>query len=147
MVRQQLDESKWARQAAAQKPSGCHHEGKTNTWLCGPVFTSVPRCEGCFSLLWLKLWKSSRGTLALSFAPGQLTGGQRGVHRDALRRVREVKSSRRMDKDQSPQRCLFMGQPVVVCYVLVCVNAGNFFFCKFFAVTEFWDIDPRLHRI
>lgn len=47
--------------------------------------------------------------------------------------MRKVKSSRRMEKDQPPQRCLFMGQNVVVCCALVCVKADNFFSKFFFA--------------
>lgn len=58
-----------------------------------------------------------------------------------------MKSSRRMEKDQPPQRCLFMGQNVVVCCLLVCVKADNFFCEFFFAVTECWGIELRLHRI
>lgn len=42
-----------------------------------------------------------------------------------------MKSSRRVEKDQPPQRRLFMGQNVVVCCLLVCVKADNFF-CEFF---------------
>lgn len=50
--RQQLDESKWAWQAAAQKPSGCHHQGRTNTWLCG---RAMAQCLP--ALLPAQMWK------------------------------------------------------------------------------------------